>query len=139
MSSGVVIGTQIICTERSQQDLIIASIKRTIQLAVMQPPLTRGHVLMEWPQKTLSTNIFFFINLYTIQCIIYILFLIYYRISNTDTINELCTKIIKVVFDTKTHVFITFFIADLTWYRVKLVNRTPLLRIKFLICHYVFQ
>ena len=37
------------CTERSQQDLIIASIKRTIQLAVMQPPLTRGHVLMEWP------------------------------------------------------------------------------------------
>jgi hypothetical protein len=49
----------------------------------------------ECDEKTLSTNIFFFINLYTIQCIIYILFLIYYRISNTDTINELCTKIIK--------------------------------------------
>jgi hypothetical protein len=47
--SWVVIGTTIICTERSQQDLIIASIKRTIQLAVMQPPLARGHVLMEWP------------------------------------------------------------------------------------------
>jgi hypothetical protein len=45
--SWVVIGTTIICTERSQQDLIIASIKRTIQLAVMQPPLARGHVLME--------------------------------------------------------------------------------------------
>ena len=44
--SWVVIGTKIICTERSQ-DLIIASIKRTIQLAVMQPPLARGHVLME--------------------------------------------------------------------------------------------
>ena len=47
--SWVVIGTKIICTERSQQDLIIASIKRTIQLAVMQPPLARGHVLMELP------------------------------------------------------------------------------------------
>ena len=46
--SWVVIGIKIICTERSQ-DLIIASIKRMIQLAVMQPPLTRGHVLMEWP------------------------------------------------------------------------------------------
>ena len=45
----MVIGTKIICTEKSQQDLIIASIKRTIQLAVMQPPLARGHVLMEWP------------------------------------------------------------------------------------------
>jgi hypothetical protein len=33
----------------TQQDLIIASIKRTIQLAVMQTPLARGHVLMEWP------------------------------------------------------------------------------------------
>ena len=44
--SWIVIGTKIICTERSQ-DLIIASIKRTIQLAVMQPPLARGHVLME--------------------------------------------------------------------------------------------
>ena len=48
-TSWIVIGTTIICTERSQQDLIIASIKRTIQLAVMQPPLARGHVLMEWP------------------------------------------------------------------------------------------
>ena len=46
--SWVVIGIKIICTERSQ-DLIIASIKRMIQLAVMQPPLNRGHVLMEWP------------------------------------------------------------------------------------------
>ena len=46
-TSWVVIGTTIICTERSQQDLIIASIKRTIQHAVMQPPLFRGHVLME--------------------------------------------------------------------------------------------
>ena len=46
--SWVVIGIKIICTERSQ-DLIIALIKRMIQLAVMQPPLTRGHVLMEWP------------------------------------------------------------------------------------------
>jgi hypothetical protein len=44
--SWVVIGTKIICTERSQ-DLIIASIKRMIQLAVMQMPLARGHVLME--------------------------------------------------------------------------------------------
>ena len=44
--SWVVIGTTIICTEKSQ-DLIIASIKRIIQLAVMQPPLARGHVLME--------------------------------------------------------------------------------------------
>jgi hypothetical protein len=48
-TSWIVIGTTIICTERSQQDLIIASIKRTIQLAVMQQPLARGHVLMEWP------------------------------------------------------------------------------------------
>jgi len=47
--SWVVIGTKILCTERSQQDLIIASIKGTIQLAVMQPPLARGHVLMKWP------------------------------------------------------------------------------------------
>ncbi len=45
--SWVVIGTKIICTERSQ-DLIIASIERTNQLVLMQPPLDRGHVLMEW-------------------------------------------------------------------------------------------
>jgi len=55
--SWMVIGTKIICTERSQQDLRIASIKRTIQLAVMQPPLFRdmfkcndlfeGHVTKE--------------------------------------------------------------------------------------------
>jgi hypothetical protein len=31
---------------------------------------------------------FIFINLHTIQYIIYILLLTYYRISNTDTINE---------------------------------------------------
>jgi len=41
--------------------------------------------------KTFSTNIFYFSNLHTIQYIIYILLLLYYRISNTDTINELCT------------------------------------------------
>jgi hypothetical protein len=54
---------------------------------------------------------FIFINLHTIQYIIYILLLTYYRISNTDTINELYKQTkIKVVFDTKTHVSITFLI-----------------------------
>jgi hypothetical protein len=49
---------------------------------------------------------FIFINLHTIQYIIYILLLTYYRISNTDTINELYKQTkIKVVFDTKTHVY----------------------------------
>jgi len=44
-----------------------------------------------------------FINLHTIQYIIYIL--------QTDTINELYKQTkIKVVFDTKTHVSITFLI-----------------------------
>ena len=42
---GFVIGTKILCTERSQH-LIIASIKGTIQLAVMQPPLARGRALI---------------------------------------------------------------------------------------------
>jgi hypothetical protein len=52
-----------------------------------------------------------FINLHTIQYIIYILLLTYYRISNTDTINELFKQTkIKVVFDTKTHVSITFLV-----------------------------
>jgi hypothetical protein len=50
---------------------------------------------------------FIFINLHTIQYIIYILLLTYYRIS----INELYKQTkIKVVFDTKTHVSITFLI-----------------------------
>jgi hypothetical protein len=93
-TSWVVIGTTIICTERSQQDLIITSIKRTIQLAVMQPPLARGHVLMELPllrnshlflEDIYQLIYFIFINLHTIQYIIYILLLTYYRISNTDT------------------------------------------------------
>ena len=54
---------------------------------------------------------FIFINLHNIQYIIYILLLTYYRISNTDTINELYKQTkIKVVFDTKTHVSITFLI-----------------------------
>jgi hypothetical protein len=51
-----------------------------------------------------------FINLHTIQYIIYILLLTYYRISNTDTINELYTQKNDIVFHTKTYVSLTFFI-----------------------------
>lgn len=62
-------------------------------------------------EKIYQLIYFIFINLHTIQYIIYILLLTYYRISNTDTINELYKQTkIKVVFDTKTHVSITFLI-----------------------------
>ena len=49
--SWVVICTTILCPERSHQDLIISSIKGTIQLAVKQPPLARGHVLITSYEK----------------------------------------------------------------------------------------